>query len=90
MENNQQNTPMIKPDSNLVWAILTTLICCLPFGVVAIVKACKVDGLWANGQYQEAVNASNEAKKWSIIAAVVALVGYAIYILCLAIGIACM
>ena len=50
MENNQQNTPMIKPDSNLVWAILTTLICCLPFGVVAIVKACKVDSLWANGQ----------------------------------------
>ena len=90
MENNQQNTPMIKPDSNLVWAILTTLICCLPFGVVAIVKACKVDGLWASGQYQEAVNASNEAKKWSIIAAVAALVGYAIYILCLAIGIACM
>lgn len=90
MENNQQSTPMIKPDSNLVWAILTTLICCLPFGVVAIVKACKVDSLWAIGLYQEAVNASNEAKKWSIIAAVTALVGYVIYILCLVIGLAYM
>lgn len=31
-----------KPDSNLVWGILTTILCCLPLGIVSIVKASKV------------------------------------------------
>ena len=30
--------------NNLVWAILTTLFCCLPLGIVSIVHAAKVDG----------------------------------------------
>lgn len=60
-----------KPDNYLVWAILTTLFCCLPFGIVAIVKSSKVDGLWASGQYNDAQQASNNAKKWSIISAIV-------------------
>ena len=28
-----------KPDSNLVWGILATILCCLPLGIVSIVKA---------------------------------------------------
>ena len=67
-------TPAAKPDNYLVWAILTTIFCCLPFGIVAIVKSTKVDGLWASGQYPAAEIASAEAKRWSIIAAVVGLV----------------
>ena len=38
-----QNRPL-KPESYLVWAILSTVCCCLPFGVVSIVYASKVDG----------------------------------------------
>ena len=30
--------------NNMVWAILTTLFCCLPFGIVSIVYAAQVDG----------------------------------------------
>lgn len=30
--------------SGLVWGILVTLFCCLPFGIVAIVKAAQGDG----------------------------------------------
>lgn len=59
-----------KPDNYLVWAILTTLFCCLPFGIVAIVKSSKVDGLWASGLCNEAQQASDDAKKWAIISAV--------------------
>lgn len=34
-----------KADNNMIWAILCTLFCCLPFGIVSIINAAKVDGL---------------------------------------------
>lgn len=34
------------PGNNLVWGILATVFCCLPFGIVSIVKASKVNALW--------------------------------------------
>ena len=43
-----------QPDNYLVWSILATLFCCLPLGIVAIVKSTQVSGLWAQGQYAEA------------------------------------
>lgn len=70
-----------KPDNYLVWAILSTLLCCLPFGIVAIVKSSKVDSLWYAGNHAEAIQASNDAKKWSIISAVVGLVGGLLYVI---------
>jgi len=51
----------------LVWSILSTLCCCLPAGIVAIVYAAQVDGKLAGGDYQGAVEASNNAKMWSWI-----------------------
>jgi len=30
------------PDNNLVWAILCTVMCCMPLGIVAIIKSTKV------------------------------------------------
>lgn len=68
------------PDSNLVWAILTTVLCCLPFGVVAIVYACKVNDRYAVGDVQGAIDASQKAKKWSIYSAVTSLVIGVIYL----------
>ena len=76
-----------KPDNYLVWAILSTLLCCLPFGIVAIVKSSKVDTLWYAGNHTEAIQASNDAKKWSIISAVVGLVGGLLYVILVAIGV---
>ena len=32
-----------KPDNWLVWAILSTILCCLPLGIVSIIYATKVD-----------------------------------------------
>lgn len=51
-----------KPDNLLVWSILTTVLCCLPLGVVAIVYSNKVDTLWNSGKYTEAENAAKSAK----------------------------
>jgi hypothetical protein len=66
----------LPPDNYLVWAILTTLFCCLPTGIVSIVYSTKVSGLWAQGQYGEAQAAANNAKKWAIISAVAGPIAY--------------
>jgi hypothetical protein len=67
-----------EPDSHLVWAILCTVLCCLPLGIVSIVYSTKVSGLWAQGRYAEAQSAADSAKKWAIIGAVVGAVSYVI------------
>lgn len=48
--------------------------CGLPFGVVSIIQASKVSGLYVQGRYAEAEAASKSAKKWAIIGAVVGIV----------------
>jgi len=63
-----------EPDNHLVWAILCTVLCCLPFGIVSIVYSTKVSGLWASGRYAEAQAAADNAKKWAIIGAIVGAV----------------
>ena len=73
--------PGPKPDSNLVWGILTTLFCCLPFGIVSIVQAAKVDGLWNSGDFAGARAASASARKWAIWAAVSGVIIGLIYVI---------
>lgn len=73
-----------KPDSKMLWAILDTLFCCLPLGIVAIIKASKVDDLYASGNYDAALAAANEASKYikySIIGFVIFVVLYVAAIL---------
>jgi hypothetical protein len=77
-----------KPDNNLVWAILSTLFCCLPLGIVAIVYAAKVDGLYREGDYDGACEAAYKAKKFSLYGAACAAVFCVFYILLIAVGIA--
>lgn len=71
-------TPM-KPDNNMVLAIFTTICCCLPLGIVAIIKASKVNSFYMMKQYDAAVNAANEAKKWSLIGIVLGIVVLIVY-----------
>lgn len=82
MNENVNNTQMPpKPDNNLVLAIFTTVCCCLPLGIVAIIKASSVNTMYVTGNYAAAVNAAAEAKKWSIWGIVLGLVIYVIYML---------
>ena len=48
----------------LAQAILCTLFCCLPFGVVAIVFAAQVDGKLSAGDYAGAASYSDSARMW--------------------------
>ncbi|MDE7426957.1 MAG: CD225/dispanin family protein [Muribaculaceae bacterium] len=79
--NNMQQPYMPKPESNLVWAILSTLFCCLPTGIAAIIFASKVDSMWAQGYYDEAVRYSRKARNWSLIGAIAAVVVSLLYFL---------
>jgi hypothetical protein len=56
---------------NYLWqSIVVTVLCCLPFGVVSIIHAAKVDSLLAQGDIVGANAASQSAKKWAIAGAV--------------------
>lgn len=65
----------------MVWAILTTIFCCLPLGIVSIVKASQVNIKVAQGDRAGAVKAANDAKNFAIAAAVLGLVVGLIYLL---------
>ncbi|WP_374012364.1 CD225/dispanin family protein [Pseudoxanthomonas koreensis] len=52
--------------NNLVWAILTTLFCCLPLGIVSIIYASQVDGKRAAGDIHGAREAARKARLWAI------------------------
>jgi hypothetical protein len=69
-----------KPENYLVWAILATLCCCLPGGIVAIIYAAQVDTKYNAGDYAGARQSSDNAKLWSMISAGVGFVGGALYI----------
>ncbi len=58
----------------LVWAILVTLFCFLPTGIVAIVFASQVSSKLQAGDLAGAREASNKAKMWTIISAVAGVV----------------
>ena len=58
------------PDTYMVWAVLVTVLCCLPFGIVSIVKASQVSSLYYQGNYAEARAASRAARNWAIASAV--------------------
>jgi len=77
------------PDNNLVWAILCTVLCCLPLGIVSIIKSTKVKELWALGDTAGAQKAADDAKKyaiWGTAAGAIFLVIYIIIVFVIGVG----
>lgn len=73
---NCQQTPKIPiettptptmPKTWIVESILTTIFCCMPFGIVGIVFASQVESLYCAKKYKEALDASKKAKTWTSI-----------------------
>ena len=69
-----------KPNNYMALAIFTTVCCCLPAGIYAIIRAMKVNEFYMMKQYEEAILAANDAKKWSIIGIVVGAIGSVLYL----------
>jgi Interferon-induced transmembrane protein/zinc-ribbon domain len=71
----------------LVFAIVATVLCCLPAGIPAIVYAAQVNGKLQAGDIAGAQAASKNAKMWCWIAGGVGLAGYLIYGLLIGAGV---
>lgn len=66
-----------RPKTWLVESILVTILCCLPFGIVGIVNAARVNSLYDQSSYEEAKRVSKNAKKWckfGLIAGIIYLI----------------
>lgn len=60
---------LAKKPQNWMWlGILSTLLCCLPIGIVSIFYASKVDPAWRSGEYKYARDNSDNAEIWGWIA----------------------
>ena len=84
-QNSQYQTPPVyqssyQPEKPINWvpylvlSIVTTLCCCLPFGIVGIVYATKINSAMNSGNYEEAQRSARTAKIWIIVAAVVGVI----------------
>ena len=65
----------------LIWGILVTVLCCLPLGIVSIVKSTQVSGLWAQGRAAEAQQAADDAKKYAVWGAIAGVIVFVIVII---------
>ncbi|MDV3469935.1 CD225/dispanin family protein [Stenotrophomonas sp. C3(2023)] len=75
------NTTATEIPNNLVWAILSTILCCMPLGIVSIVFAAQVNGKLAAGDIAGARDSSEKAKKWAMWSAIAGITVIVLYIL---------
>lgn len=68
-----------RPNNYLALAIISTILCCLPAGIVSIVYSTKVNSLYEDGKYDEAERASKNAKTWGLVSIGLAVVGLVLY-----------
>ena len=62
------------PPTNMVWAILATILCCIPLGIVGIYYAGQVSKLYLNDDVEGAKRASETAAWWCIAAITIGVI----------------
>src|SRR6266850_1172481 len=72
-------------ESYLVPSILVTVLCCLPFGIPAIIYAAQVQEKLQRGDIAGAQQSSKNAKTWCIVAVVAPFVALILYVLFIAV-----
>lgn len=68
------------PPTYLVWAVVMTVLCCLPAGIVAIIFACQVSSKFYAGDYAGALLASERAQIWIIVSFVLGVMANTLYL----------
>jgi hypothetical protein len=69
------------PKTWLIQSILVTLFCCVPFGIAGIVNAAKVESRFYANDYEGAIRASQNAKKWTMVSFVLGIIIGLLYII---------
>ena len=69
----QHNFIETRPASNLVLAIIG-LVLFFPLGIPALIKAIRVNTLWAQGQHEEALVQANSARRFGLLAIIIGAV----------------
>lgn len=69
-----------RPESHLAWAILVTVFCCLPCGIVAIVRASTVESRYRSGEYTAAAGASESAYTWCLWGTILGIITVGLYL----------
>ena len=72
-----------KPSNFLILAIASRIVGFFPLGVVSTVYASRVDGLWLDGRWAEALATSRRARSWAIASLITAA---AIFVLVMMLG----
>lgn len=62
------------PPTNLVWAIISTVLCCIPTGIVAIIYALKVTNKYREGDIEGAKRASEVGAWWCIATIILGII----------------
>ena len=62
------------PPTNLVWAIIATVLCCMPAGIVGIVYALKVTSRYRMGDIKGAERASETGAWWCIASIILGII----------------
>lgn len=70
----------------LILSIISTLCCCLPFGVVGIVFSAKINSAMLAGNLEEAQNNAKMAKIWIIVSFAIGLLTWLIYMVLIVTG----
>jgi hypothetical protein len=83
----QVGAPVPSVPTYLAQAILVTLFCCVPFGIVSIVYAAQVNGKLVSGDYAGAVEVSKKARTWCWLSFGIGLVGAVIWLFFVIIGV---
>lgn len=67
-----------KPSTYLVLSIIVTILCCLPFGIIGIIYASKVDSCWNAGNFDEARENSGKQRPglWSALSSALLPISY--------------
>ncbi len=76
----QSNPPVAAVPTHMLGAVLVTLFCCVPFGIIAIVFASKAARYAKVGMTEEALQASKVALMmiWASVVAVILLIAFSV------------
>lgn len=76
----QEQAPEPMPPTYTIWAILATICCCLPAGIIALVFSASVSSKYYARDYEGARKASERTEMWIIASIVLGVISNILYL----------